>query len=177
MSDSTLNIRNAVPDDVPVLAKVAWQSFDEAFSGHPANHPDDMKAYMDVAFAEGTIRSELQDPANIYLVAEIGGEIVGYAKLRRDSREDCIAAARPIELCRLYCLDRFIGRGIGRQLMEKCLSIARAEDFEVMWLGVWTFNIRAQEFYKKTGFEKCGEHVFLLGADPQTDWVMQLRLS
>jgi ribosomal protein S18 acetylase RimI-like enzyme len=46
-----------------------------------------------------------------------------------------------------------------------------------MWLGVWTKNFRAQEFYRKFGFTKCGEHVFVLGSDPQTDWVMSRSLK
>jgi ribosomal protein S18 acetylase RimI-like enzyme len=177
MEYENLTIRPATADDVERLAKVAWQSFHEAFADHPANRPEDMKAYMDQAFAPETIRNEIADAENIYIVAETGGTLAGYAKLRIDSREDCISAESPVELCRLYCLEEHIGKGIGRRLMHECLAIAEAEGRDVMWLGVWEFNERAQNFYTKAGFEKCGTHVFLLGSDPQTDWVMQRRVS
>lgn len=175
MSDA-VSIRKANIDDAGELAKVAWQAFDEAFSGHPANDPADMKAYMAVAFAEQTVRSEIEDLANTYLVAEVSGRIVGYAKVIEGTREECVTAERPIELSRLYCLEAFIGRKIGKSLMEACLALGSSNGNDVMWLGVWEYNERAQRFYSNFGFEKCGEHVFLLGSDPQTDWVMSRRI-
>jgi ribosomal protein S18 acetylase RimI-like enzyme len=45
-----------------------------------------------------------------------------------------------------------------------------------MWLGVWERNWRAQAFYRKWGFRRVGEQTFMLGADAQTDWVMQCDL-
>lgn len=176
MTDA-VRIRRAVESDVASLAKVAWQAFDEAFSDHPANRPEDMKAYMEKAFSEETLRGEMSDPANIYFVAEISGELVGYSKLTDGATERCVGSSRPIELSRLYCLDAFIGTGIGRSLMQTCLEFAKSNGNDVMWLGVWEFNYRAQEFYAKFGFSRCGEHVFLLGTDAQTDWVMSKSLD
>lgn len=176
MTVSAFTIRPATGNDVPTLARVAWQSFNEAFAGHPANHPADMEAYMRVAFAVETLETELADPANTYIVAEIEGEIVGYAKLRTGFKEECVSSNAPIELSRLYCLEAHHGKGIGRAMMEECLRIALKKKCDVMWLGVWEYNYRAQAFYAKAGFEKCGTHVFLLGSDPQTDWVMSRSL-
>jgi ribosomal protein S18 acetylase RimI-like enzyme len=45
-----------------------------------------------------------------------------------------------------------------------------------MWLGVWEHNPRAIAFYHKHGFVDVGDHVFLLGEDPQTDIIMELDL-
>ena len=41
-----------------------------------------------------------------------------------------------------------------------------------VWLGVWEKNPRAIAFYKKFGFKEAGEHVFLLGRDPQRDIIL-----
>lgn len=41
------------------------------------------------------------------------------------------------------------------------------------WLGVWERNDRAIRFYARHGYERCGEHVFQLGDDAQTDYIMQ----
>lgn len=177
MNDPSIDIREPSAADAEAVARLAWRSFHEAFADHPANHPDDMKVYMEHAFAPETIASEIADPRNTYLVAEIGGEMVGYGKVTRGPAEECVEGRRPLEIARLYCLETHIGKGIGRRLMEECLSIAVRERCDVVWLGVWEFNYRAQEFYRRAGFEKCGTHVFLLGSDPQTDWVMQMRLT
>lgn len=171
-----LHIRQANSSDAATLARLGWQSFDEAFADHPKNHPDDMRIYMNEAFAPATIAADLLDENTIYFIAELDGEAVGYAKLKTDSREGCIAGERPVELCRLYALDRFIGKGVGKALMQKCFDLAREKNADVFWLGVWEYNFRAQKFYEKLGFEKCGEHVFQLGNDPQIDWVLQKKI-
>jgi ribosomal protein S18 acetylase RimI-like enzyme len=172
----TVKTRRATVADVETLARIGWQSFDDAFADHPANHPDDMKVYMDEAFAPATISADLRRIDTIYLIAEIESEAVGYAKIKFDSREEFIEGDKTLELCRLYALDRFIGKGVGKSLMLRLFEIAGETYCDVVWLGVWEFNFRAQEFYKKFGFEKCGEHNFQLGNDPQTDWVMQRKV-
>ncbi|HEX8248523.1 MAG TPA: GNAT family N-acetyltransferase [Pyrinomonadaceae bacterium] len=172
----SVEIRFAAATDAETLARIAWKSFYDAFADHPKNAPDDLKAYMDEAFSVETVAAELADEDVIYFIAEIGGEAVGYAKLQRNSREDSTAGENPIELCRLYSLSEFIGKGIGKALMQRCLDFARAGKHDFMWLGVWEYNYRAQKFYEKFGFEKCGEHVFQLGADPQIDWLLQKKL-
>jgi ribosomal protein S18 acetylase RimI-like enzyme len=171
-----LTIRFAASRDAETLARIGRTSFYDAFAAHPANHPDDMKAYMNEAFSVQTIENDFRQPDTIYLIAEIENKAVGYAKLKANSREDCVSGDNPIELCRLYSLNEYIGKGIGKALMEKCLEFAGENKNDVFWLGVWEYNFRAQKFYEKFGFEKCGEHVFQLGSDPQTDWILHKRI-
>lgn len=176
MTDESVEIRFARATDAETLARVAWKSFYDAFADHPKNAPDDLKMYMDEAFSVETIAAELRDADVVCFIAEIGGEMVGYVKLKKNSREDGTAGERPLELCRLYSLSEFIGKGIGKALMQRSLDYARENNHDFMWLGVWEYNYRAQKFYEKFGFEKCGEHVFQLGTDPQTDWLMQKKI-
>lgn len=171
-----LKIRQATLEDAKVLAEIGWQSFDEAFADNPKNHPDDMRIYMNQAFSPETLDADLRDEKTIYLMAESGGEPVGYAKIQFDAREDCVSSEKVVELCRLYALDKFIGKGIGKSLMLEIFRITEENNCDTIWLGVWEFNYRAQEFYKKFGFEKCGEHIFQLGKDAQIDWVMQRKI-
>lgn len=172
-----LQIRQATAEDAEMLATLGWQSFAEAFGGHPKNHPDDMKLYRDEYFSPKRIAADLSEAKILYIVAEAEDEAAGYAKIQFDSREHCLSEGKTIELCRLYALDKFIGKGIGKTLILRFMEIAEENDCEIAWLGVWEFNFRAQEFYKKFGFEKCGEHTFQLGNDPQTDWVMQRKIG
>jgi ribosomal protein S18 acetylase RimI-like enzyme len=53
-------------------------------------------------------------------------------------------------------------------------SISKAEEGNAdhVWLGVWERNPRAIAFYKKLGFSEVGDHVFVLGTDPQRDIIM-----
>lgn len=171
-----LQIRQANLDDAAVLAEIGWQSFHTAFADHPANHPEDMRIYMNEAFGVETIAEDLRAADTIYLIAEIKRKAAAYAKIKFDSREKCVAGEKTLEICRLYALDEFIGKGCGRALMLEVFRIAEQRNCDCIWLGVWEFNFRAQKFYAKFGFEKCGEHIFQLGRDPQTDWIMQKRI-
>ncbi len=175
--ENNLKLRVAAAVDAETLADMGWQAFDEAFGNDPRNHPDDMKLYRDEYFSVMRIEADLVDPKIRYVIAELTGEIAGYAKIEFDSREECVSHGKTIELCRLYALNEFIGKGIGRALMLCFLEIAGGERCEIAWLGVWEFNYRAQKFYGKFGFEKVGEHIFQLGNDPQIDWILEKRLT
>jgi ribosomal protein S18 acetylase RimI-like enzyme len=174
--NETVKIRPATAEDAEILSRIGWKSFYDAFADHPKNAPDDLKSYMDEAFSLRAFSADLADPDVIYFVAEIAGQVVGYAKLKQNSREECVSGENPLELCRLYSLSEFIGKGIGKALMLKSLEFAAEQKHDFMWLGVWEYNFRAQEFYKKFGFEKCGEHIFQLGKDPQTDWILERKI-
>lgn len=171
-----VSIRHATPDDAQLLTDLSYTTFWDAFAHHPKNAPDDLAHYMRQAFNVAQIAAELAEPKAIFLIAEIDGKPAGYAKLNSDVMEEGITAERPIELARLYSHQEYIGKGVGQSLMDACFDVARERNHDVMWLGVWEFNPRAQRFYEKNGFLPVGRHVFQLGSDPQTDLLMQKEL-
>jgi ribosomal protein S18 acetylase RimI-like enzyme len=61
--------------------------------------------------------------------------------------------------------------------MSECLQFARENNSKWVWLGVWENNERAIAFYKRWGFERFNEHIFMLGNDAQTDWLMKKSIS
>lgn len=163
-------------DDAKLLTDLAYTTFWDAFAHHPKNAPDDLNHYMRQAFSLEQTTAELNEEKSIFLIAEIEGEAAGYAKIIIDAMEPDITAERPIELNRLYAHQRFLGIGVGQMLMDACFDYARKEDRDVMWLGVWEYNPRAQRFYERNGFRVVGSHVFLLGKDAQTDLLMQKEI-
>ena len=167
------SIRLATLDDAKSLTDLSYTTFWDAFAHHPKNAPDDLAYYMRQAFNLEQITRELSDPKAIFLIAEIDGELAGYAKLVLDNTEPGISAEKPIELNRLYSQQKFLGQGVGQTLMDACFELARKNGFDTIWLGVWEFNPRAQRFYEKNGFNLVGKHTFVLGTDPQTDLLMQ----
>lgn len=163
-------------EDAKLLTDLAYTTFWDAFAHHPKNAPDDLNHYMRQAFSLEQITAELADDKSIFLIAELDGEAAGYSKIVIDNIEPGITAERPIELNRLYSHQRFLGQGVGQQLMDACFERAKQEDRDVMWLGVWEYNPRAQRFYEKNGFRVVGQHTFVLGSDPQTDLLMQKEI-
>ena len=176
MQKIVIKIRNATPTDAKLLTDLSFTTFWDAFAHHPKNAPDDLNHYMRQAFNIDQIAAELADDNSIFLIAEIDGKPAGYAKLINESIEEGIMAAKPIELSRLYSHQEFLGQGVGQNLMDACFDRAREDIRDVMWLGVWEYNPRAQRFYEKNGFRVVGRHVFQLGTDPQTDLLMQKEI-
>jgi ribosomal protein S18 acetylase RimI-like enzyme len=173
---SEITLRRATPADAIELTRLSFDTFWDAFAGHPMNKPHDLDDYMRRAFTVEQVAFELADPTAIFTIAEIGGEMAGYSKLMLDTIEPAITATRPVELSRLYSHQRYLGQGVGQMLMDRCFHDARELDRDVMWLGVWEHNPRAQAFYRKNSFREVGKHVFQLGTDPQTDLLMQREL-
>ena len=169
-----VEIRRANSSEAELLADLGARTFTEAFAAE--NTPENMSAYLAQAFTPESLAAELADPLATFLLAFIEGEAAGYAKLYRGESSACVTGERPVELARIYVLQRLLGSGVGRALMQRCVDEARASGSGVLWLGVWQRNLRAVAFYRKWGFTTVGEQLFQLGADAQTDWVMQLAL-
>ena len=176
MHDQTIDIRQATPHDVKLLTDLSYTTFRDAFAHHPKNAPDDLAHYMRQAFNAEQIEAELAETTSIFFIASIDDKAAGYAKLIAESIEQGITAKRPIELSRLYSHQEYLGKGVGQNLMDACFEYAKTHDHDVMWLGVWEYNPRAQAFYTKNGFREIGKHTFQLGSDPQTDLLMQKDL-
>ena len=164
------SIRRATVTDAERLAALGAQTFYDTFAD--TNTPEDMTAYLSSSFSAARQAAELADTNTRFLIAEIDGAAVGYAKLQSNPSPPCVAGSNPIELCRLYVSHTVIGSGVGAALMQACIDESKAEGYKTMWLGVWERNERAKKFYERWGFQVAGEQNFQLGSDAQTDWVM-----
>ena len=169
-----LDIRRAVPNDAARLAELARRTFVDTFAEF--NTPENMALYVDKAFTESQILEELQDSNSTFIWAEQTGIPAGYAKLRRGTVRTCINGPKPVELERMYAERDRIGAGVGKTLLHMAIKVAKSEGFQTMWLGVWEFNERAIEFYRRQGFTDVGEQDFMLGKERQTDLIMQLDM-
>jgi len=77
---------------------------------------------------------------------------------------------KSLELKRIYVLEEFHGKGVAQRLMNFVIQSAQANQYQVVWLGVWEHNYRAQKFYEKYSFVHSGHtHDFPIGSTPQTD--------
>ncbi len=167
-------IRHAGLAEAALLAELGARTFTETFAA--TNKPEDMAAYLAVAFSPAQLAAELADPLAIFFIAETNGRAAGYAKLYAGAAEIGIEGAKPVELVRLYVGQEWFGRGVGADLMRACVAQAQARGHRTLWLGVWEHNGRARAFYRKWAFHEVGQHIFQLGDDAQTDILMARAL-
>ena len=60
--------------------------------------------------------------------------------------------------------------------MARCVEDARNAGHDAIWLGVWERNARAIRFYERWEFRVVGQHVFVVGKDPQNDLLLSRSL-
>lgn len=165
-----ITIRPATVSDADFLARLAARTFSEAFGAD--NRPEDLALHLATAYGVERQAAELRDPAVTTLFAETDGSVAAFAQLRRGSSPPCIEAHRPIELWRFYVDRPWHGRGVAQEMMQAVIDAAITGGHDVLWLGVWDRNPRAQAFYRKSGFDDVGSQPFVVGTDEQNDRVM-----
>ena len=169
-----LTVRYATEKDALLIADISRQTFYETFAAD--NSKEDMDKFLSEQFTKGKLMMEVGSAENIFLLAYIGDDVAGYAKLREAKQPEKLKNVKTMEIARIYAMPNMIGKGVGNLLMKTSISIAKEKGKEVIWLGVWEKNIRAIDFYKKWGFEKFDVSDFLLGDDVQCDWLMKKEL-
>ncbi|HUH07067.1 MAG TPA: GNAT family N-acetyltransferase [Egibacteraceae bacterium] len=160
-------IRAGHPRDATMLAQLGAETFVDAYAAQvPA---DGLAEFVANAFSPGVQASELADPKGAFLIAESDGAPIAYAYVREFDEQ----SGRVLHLARIYARSNWIGRGVGRGLMEACLQEATRRGAGAIRLTVWTQNARAIAFYGRWGFVEVGHESFMLGSEQQTDLVMQ----
>jgi len=160
-----------VAADAASLAELAERTFRDAFAA--LNTPENMDLHCAGAYAPAVQAAEIADPGIDTVVAESAGRLVAFAQTHlRSEAPACVTDSPAVELHRIYVDRAFHGTGLARDLMDHVLAVAAAEGAAAVWLGVWERNPRAIRFYERSGFAAVGDHVFVVGADPQRDLVM-----
>lgn len=165
-----VTIRRAVLADAAVLSAISKQTFYDTFTGTCTE--EDMQSFLDAYFNLNQVTMELNNENDFYYLAEADGKVVGYLRLMEDYTSlPEIRKWKALELKRIYVVKEFQGKGVAHRLMDFAFSFANERRYEVIWLGVWEHNYRAQKFYEKYGFEKSGHmHDFPIGNTPQSDY-------
>ena len=103
-----------------------------------------------------------RDDVLVYL-AYLGDEPVGYAyaQVRRHPETSLQYAFDEIYLHHLSVLPSLRGRGIGGALLGAVRQAADDRDIRQVALDVWSFNERAEAFFRRHGFEAYNERLWL----------------
>lgn len=168
-------IREAKEEDASTIARLGGTVFSTTF-GHsmPAS---DLEAYLAESYSPSAILADLANSnKDTVVICPITNpdHVLGFATLTRGTIEPCIRhlEGTTVELQRLYIEPDSHGQGLGKSLITHVETIARHEGFATMWLGVWEENVKAQQVYGRLGYEKVGDHDFVMGSCRQTDWIM-----
>ena len=139
--NQAVRIRRAHAVDMPVVLEVDRACFD------PQWNKD-----------ESVIGPSILE-APYFVVAEIGGQVVGYAFATSHF------AGRLMHLVRIAVLPQFRGQAIGVRLLADLVEFARVRSADLMTLNTQSYNTAAQRLYEWFGFRRTGERQAILRYD------------
>ncbi|WPR73848.1 GNAT family N-acetyltransferase [Algoriphagus sp. NG3] len=165
-------IRKANFADLSTLVAMARLSFIQAFTD--GNKIENVNAYLEEAFTEEQFAEEMENPASVFFLLEVEGDLAGYTKVNFVPAQTDLHDNSSLEVARLYLLEEFIGRGLGKVLLTHAINFAKLNRKKYLWLGVWEKNRRAIKFYEKHGLSVFSSHPFPFGDEIQTDFLMRI---
>lgn len=158
--------------DVENIKYISEKTFYETFAEE--NTKEDIERYIKENLSYEQLKGEIENGGSKFFLVISNNNVVAYMKINFDKAQTEIGHPNTLEVQRIYVLQECKGKQIGKKLIEKAIEIARNNNLNYIWLGVWEHNINAIKFYEKQGFKKFDTHIFKLGEDEQTDNLMKL---
>jgi ribosomal protein S18 acetylase RimI-like enzyme len=169
-----ITLKKCGREDLTDLQAIGIETFTDTFAAH--NTPEDLQAYLDKAYDPEKLKAELlTEGSNFYFLYD-EAELAGYMKINVESALTEEMGEASLEVERIYIRPAFKRKGLGKYLIDKAIEIARTQEKNLIWLGVWEHNMNAIAFYEKMGFGHTGSHSFFMGDDEQTDFIMMKKL-
>ena len=161
-------IRTAKGDDAKALGGFflhAWREAGPGSLGFTGATEDEIKEISSEEF----LAQRLLDPKRRFVVAERGGEVLGFASVR------CMGRGKG-ELSGVVVLESETGRGLGTKLVERACEEGTKLGIRRMVVKTEVFNERALEFYKKNGFIEVEKTTEKVGKTPVPTQVLERNL-
>lgn len=153
-AEEPLRVRRATRDDAAHIARVRVETWRAAYRGLIDTAVlDRLDMHREATARAARWDEHHADPRTANLVAELRGEVVGWAAVgpTRDA-----ALPRYGELYALYVLPAHWSRGVGHALIAVAEERLRAAGFRRALLWVLEVNERAAAFYERHGWVEDG---------------------
>lgn len=152
--------------EVETLLFIAKETFIETYS--ESTSIENLNKYFEEAMTVEVLEENLMMSNTAYYFIEQNKQIAGYLKL--------VDKESKLLLQRIYVLNEFHSKGIGQALMDYTIKVANEFEKEEVYLGVWSGNQKAIEFYLRNGFKPYATREFPLGESQQTDFLMKREI-
>ncbi|MCU7556924.1 GNAT family N-acetyltransferase [Macrococcus capreoli] len=169
-----IKIERVDPEDLPLLIQISKKTFDDTF--RPNNKDEVIDNYLNTSFTKEMMLNQLKNPHSEFYFAVVNNKVAGYLKINIKDAQTENMGADSLEIERIYVDRNYHKQGIGKLLYDKAIERAHYYRVHKVWLGVWEHNHNALAFYTKLGFKHTDSHVFQMGDEAQTDFIMEYPL-
>lgn len=144
-------VRAATVEDADAIGEIHVRSWQSAYRGIV---PDEYLDALDVAEFQARRRDNIaahRTPGARWWVIEDAARAVGFA-VTGPARDDDLDGETVSELRAIYLTPAAIGKGFGRELMQRAVDDARERGWREMIMWVLEGNERGRRFYAAAGF-------------------------
>ena len=156
-----MEIRKALPGDIPGLHRLLSQVLEIHHQGRPDLFKGGVRKYTDEELA-GLLRDETRP---IFAAVDESGQVLGYAFciFQQHENDNIFTPVKTLYIDDLCVDEGCRGEHVGRRLYEHVLAFACAEGCYNVTLNVWAFNESAMRFYESCGLkpQKIGMETIL----------------
>lgn len=172
----SITIIQADVSHAATIATIGKKSFRRAFEDLFINKEELFK-YLEYTYDPIKLTKSIRKENNVYLLALLEEEPVGFAKIKKFSLNGQIESIAQMELQKIYVLQEHHGKKIGTSLLNEIKYIANDICPDYIWLDTHISNDRAIKFYEKNGFIKINKHFFTIGSQIFEYYVMGLPVA
>jgi len=165
-----VDIRAAVPDDAPAIRRVARAAWRAAYGDIVAEAT--IEAAIDSWYDVAGLRESVDRADARFLVAERGGEVVGFGQALVAEP----TARAGAELARLYVHPDHWDEGVGSALLARLEDWLRERGVDRVRLAVLADNDAANAFYESRGYRRVETRRMDLQGEAVTDYVRKKEL-
>ncbi len=153
------------------LSGLGAETFIQSF-GH-LYAASDLEKFLHEKHGPETYKRLLDDPAfAVWVAADNDGTAVGYLVAGPCDLPVEALPPRSGELIRFYIMPEHQGGGLGRRLLDLALFWLH-EQFDQVYLSVYSENLKAQRLYERYGFEKIQKYFFMVGNHADPEFIMK----
>lgn len=109
---------------------------------------DNLTSDFDEFWNSSILESELKNPFSKYIIARLNKKIVGFAGV--------IDTVDQLEITNIVVKKDFRKKGIGNELLEQLIKLAKENGKDKITLEVNSTNLAAIKLYEKNGFKNVG---------------------
>ena len=153
-SQVEIKLRYWTKADFNTVKEILLTTWKDTYSFIPE---EDILSHFEKFYNKQSLIEILEDPFSKGIIAEFESKPVGWMKLFEDKIN------KRFYISSLYILPDYQGFGIGKKLLKEAYLIAMQKQYDRIWLGVMTKNVKAVDWYKNIGFVFVEEDLFQMG--------------
>ncbi|CAN5712161.1 GNAT family N-acetyltransferase [soil metagenome] len=165
-----IEISQAAKSDIPVIQKIARQTWPATFSNIISEGK--LNYMLEMMYSIGSLIEQMEENGHCFILAKNNRKSVGFASYELNYKN-----SKTTKIHKLYVLPETQGQGVGKLLINEVTELAKQNDNDVLLLDV-NRNNPAIQFYERFGFNKLREENEPIGGGYMMEYyVMEKQLS